>query len=915
MVNIDLNLNSYGKSIASIIVLITFLIGLIIILDEFINISIFCYKYTYLYNYGNLNSNICKNDAIEYESARYKIYSELNKYKLIKDLFNKNWINFGVYIIIFISTILVSIAFGCLFYYLFIKYNDTCTKPPTDDKDFSFLKLMMKCFCGSCHNLIPNCTVNYFMVIILLVIYPLIYIFKFLFNFDMSINSTFIIKIFHIGFFIMLLYYLLVLFTEEELTQETDENFISQKYQNMLIYSCFIITFIASNFIFDDYSNKYNDVSKISNLYNNPDDKNDTNFFDLYKQEEPTKPIEPSRPMGGTNKNEDLLLTFKYCKDNTDATCNNDLYKANANKLKDYYIKKKIYDNELKNYNYKYNIIKTNEINIPEKITVLYNMMPKLLGFENYNTIYLYILAIVIFVCYLILKMFESKNANYLYNTIFIYTFSILLILVLSNAVLTYNTYLNKFLIYEPIVNYKNDINNANNMFNIILNKEVPTTANSLISFYNYTTNKNLNLIGIGSMPSTTVQRDKSIDENIDDILNNDISLITPTKTQTIINNNTYLKEKMAVVLLSSMLNYNALNNNVNSVNDLLTANNIKNFEKIISYTISTDKNLIYYKSDENFFNDINGISTINNDIKAFFIIIQNMCIGNINNIDKVIDNLKDNYKYFIYKLENPDRKFKITDNITKQERYPNNGEFFNNFLKTTNISESELKLLDYNDSTNRSCAANIGYYKKNKFIINNIFNIYKNFLLKFRSLIIEMFNGAINCDNSDNINIDIKLKEYLKVICSNSTRTKHIKDYVFKTPNQESKINLYIKLLTNTIAKFNVLMKNYINAIIYLFDKILETPTTDSTDSLLLNTKSDIISNYNFFNDESKHNSSYLIDKPYIIKCKYSNKYNNITSKNLSRIKLNSNSVSYSFIILNIIFAIVLLEPKIINS
>ena len=547
MVNIDLNLNSYGKSIASIIVLITFLIGIIIILDEFINISIFCYRYTYLYNYGNLNTNICKNDAIEYESARYKIYTEINKYKLVKDLFNKNWINFGVYIIIFLLTVLVSIAFGCLFYYLFIKYNDTCNT--IDEDDFSLLKLMMKCFCGSCADLIPNCTVNYIMMFIFLVIYPLIYIFKFFFNFDMSINSTFVIKFFHIGFFIMLLYYLLVLFTLEEIPLQKNENFISQKYQNMLIYLCFIITFIASNYIFDDYSNKQNDVSKISNLYN-PDDKNDTNFFDIYKQEEPNKPIEPAKPTAN-NGVDDLLTSFKYCKndDKDIEKCYTKQYKDDLNKINEYYRKRKIYDNEIKVYNYKYNIIKSNKIDIPEKITVLYNMTPTLLGFDNTNIFYLYILAIVIFVCYLLLKMYQSENANYLYNTLFIYSFSILLILVLSNAILTYNTYLNKFLIYEPITNYKNDINNANNMFNIILNQKQIDSANSLITFYNNTTDRNLNLIGNGTINNSV--KPKSIDENINDILNKNI---LPAKIINQANiNHQYIKGKFAIILLSSI--------------------------------------------------------------------------------------------------------------------------------------------------------------------------------------------------------------------------------------------------------------------------------------------------------------------------------------------------------------------------
>ena len=58
------DINSVGKTIGSIIFIIIIFIGIVIILDEIFHISKFCFKYTYLYNYGKLNENICKKDAI-----------------------------------------------------------------------------------------------------------------------------------------------------------------------------------------------------------------------------------------------------------------------------------------------------------------------------------------------------------------------------------------------------------------------------------------------------------------------------------------------------------------------------------------------------------------------------------------------------------------------------------------------------------------------------------------------------------------------------------------------------------------------------------------------------------------------------------------------------------------------------------
>ena len=123
-----MDLNGDGKIIGTIIISIVFFIALIIIIDEIYNITKFTYRYTYLYNYGKINENICSINNIEYEKARFRIYNEINNYKLEKDLYNKTWINYLYYITIFILSILISIAFGYLFYNLFIKNNINCTE-------------------------------------------------------------------------------------------------------------------------------------------------------------------------------------------------------------------------------------------------------------------------------------------------------------------------------------------------------------------------------------------------------------------------------------------------------------------------------------------------------------------------------------------------------------------------------------------------------------------------------------------------------------------------------------------------------------------------------------------------------------------------------------------------------------------
>ena len=75
------------------------------------------------------------------------------------------------------------------------------------------------------------------------------------------------------------------------------------------------------------------------------------------------------------------------------------------------------------------------------------------------------------------------------------------------------------------------------------------------------------------------------------------------------------------------------------------------------------------------------------------------------------------------------------------------------------------------------------------------------------------------------------------------------------------------------------------------------------------------IINNYNLFaSDENKHtiNDFYKI----IVKLKsnfQSSKYNTMDSLTLKKLNISTNNVSWSFVILIIIFTIILLEPLII--
>ena len=119
-------LNYYANYVGSFIILLVFLVGIVIIIDEIYNVCRFCYRYTYLYNYGTLNEATCKDIKLECETARFKIYNELPRYKFDKDIFTKTWVNYSYFITIIFLSILLCISFAYLFKHLFIDNNQYC---------------------------------------------------------------------------------------------------------------------------------------------------------------------------------------------------------------------------------------------------------------------------------------------------------------------------------------------------------------------------------------------------------------------------------------------------------------------------------------------------------------------------------------------------------------------------------------------------------------------------------------------------------------------------------------------------------------------------------------------------------------------------------------------------------------------
>jgi len=847
-----MDLNSDGKTIGTIIITIIFLVGLIIIIDEIYNLTKFAYRYTYLYNYGNMNEKVCDKNKLEYESARYRIYNEINKYKLEKDIFNKTWLNYLTYIGIFILSILLSISFGYLFYYLFINNNINCNEDPNN---MSVIKQIMQCLCADCHRYIPNCFINYLMVFILMVIYPLIYILKLGIKLDFTWNAGYYTKLLHILFFIGLVYYIIVIFMEK--SDETNQ----EKYIKALIFTFYIIIFYINNYIFNKTFDEFNSITKVYNLYNNKNEEQaeaDTTFFDVYKQEEPLKPVSIDIPYSSVN-NLNLLQVFKYCKEEDfkepKTYCNTvktEGFEKDKKIMDNYYKQLENYENDMKIYKDKYNVYQNNKTNFPDVVYILYTMFPKLTGIQKREIQILFILLVILIIITYYLKSNKNKYGDYVFYTAFLYILGILSIIIITNAVLIYNTYVNKYLIYEPIHNYKNSMNNKNTIFNLIIKKD-----KSLKEFYK------------------KVSDDLTLDVNIE-------------------NTNNFNVDDL-IKKIKNNKDFDTKNPEISSDSSLFSVQ-LKLYKTLYSYTLTDDKytsqiadganNIKYnsYYTTQNYISK--GTPIIVTDYDNLKKYIKLLLVTDENAIKERIKQLKTNFKFYVF--NNIAETIKDNGLILDKNAVKKKQE-----IKEKAEVENEGKIYDYNI-----------------YLINKTFDVYQELLIDCRKIFIELFNNLmISCDYTNFINVDDKIAELDKKLLNNSKSE-------FKNDKDEPAINIYKKIIENIINKLNISLRKHIN-IIKIYIRTFETVSDASQSSKNNKAKliNKIINNYNLFaSDENKHTSNDFHKILVKLKSNFqSSKYNTMDSLTLKKLSISTNNVSWSFVILIIIFTIILLEPLII--
>jgi hypothetical protein len=279
---------------------------------------------------------------------------------------------------------------------------------------------------------------------------------------------------------------------------------------------------------------------------------------------------------------------------------------------------------------------------------------------------------------------------------------------------------------------------------------------------------------------------------------------------------------------------------------------------------------------------------------------IKKTFISDVSKIDDKLNEIKRNLKYIIY---NDDTEIDRICKLINSEAL-----FYNTFLSNINYSQEELE--DKIDNTKKTKLIN--HYKNNMAAIEEILNVYAEYILEFRKIIVDLFNSVGYCNISSVINIDQKLNDYYKKVFiknENITDDNYLA-FRFKEPAEEPYINIYKKKLLEQMKRVNNLFVIKFNTIKYLM-------VTAITAEVQTNNKKNIIgeikNNYNVFNKDNKYTYQELIKKPFKLQCNYTNKFNKFSLKDKTEQEINMNNVSWSFIILVIIFAIILLEPTII--
>jgi hypothetical protein len=504
--------------------------------------------------------------------------------------------------------------------------------------------------------------------------------------------------------YIIIFILLLLKYTYELYSNSTGET--SEKIKIIVSYFTATIVLILSGHIYKYIYKKYTDNPLLNSK------KDITIFNDIYKQSPPIKPSLPVKPS--------ILSEFSYDPKNTSAD-----YKRKKEIVDNYYSAVKTYEEDLNYYNQRYDNYKKSITDaLGEKVNIV-NIFLNITGLNNY--LHLIIIGFIIFFA-VFYYYFHKDDMIYM---CMIYMISILIIMTIINGIQYYNTYLNKYIIYEPAAHYKSDIATVNTKLNLLLD---PTNGEG---FYNYLTNtkdvsSDIDEFTINEKNINSIIRNLISNDVIDNINNDDdknqLKFISDKLTKlTIADNNNIPYEKYELYVKQS---------------STLTPSTLK--DDFIS-KIATIKRINFYR-----YPTTTLYLNYNNNIKYqitpnYLKLHQAYIYCKSYQLFKLLEKLEQlNYRY-ISKL--------------KEKYYTTLYDIQNNYFTTEYINSDTIKNINSNINTISNAPNNIP--------VNNFIAAYKTFIeTEFNTITSDNYIGAGNL-TLNNINIPSN-----KIVYDNTNNT-----------------------------------------------------------------------------------------------------------------------------------------------
>lgn len=920
---------------------IIYLISFILIFEEIFRLSYFVYKYNKSYDYGKILQKNCKKEYIERETSRFHIALNENDIFISNTENNKKLYFTLILIISILFTSIISIIFSIIIYNIYCNINfNNLNDYKIQHKIYIFIILLI-CIITIIYPILLifyklkelkyrknislfsnsgniNRFIPYILIFIVLIILKTVIIyynyqvpnFKIITE-DNNKNNIYDLIIFTIYTFIYLvvIYYItnfIILYNYYNENIEINETLNNNNDKNILIY------YLNKVFGFNEhnkYINKISSVVKIDNTLNEV----------IVPPKILPKSLKEIGDIPEINKQNILAVTNDL---GFDAATINEINIIVNTAIMDY--RNNIYTEELikktdniqeKILNFvKYIETKLQEIDSEKKflgsilaqkiiseidnliISINNNNNPEIEKINekkityNHETIFrknlsglIFILILMVFI-FAIIQFFLKKYdlSGLLQKNIKLYILIpfiiLLIILLITNSTIEYNTLINKYILINPTELYKKNLNNINGSFNILLEEE----------YYKYL-NKNF-----------------IICKNV---------------------RNSFILVILSNILYINLLNNNNINENINAISNItiptevlksgIKCNNEPDiydefkFDGCIIRDSCRSTNVFFGRNNENEPNDINNCNLVNYvNIKS---IIKNLLIfDNIDFTDGVV---------FINTNGKTSDTLLITDtlfnNTTVRKKFNINSNEWLKLKNKNNIDKNNyysyhLKLNDKNNNyyyriaddnifnqllsdiylkTNNNNIKNISDYILYEIIYNNkIYNKFKLRIEYIKTKLKKLFSNSINETNEHTFLINEE--NFNNLLITDFDNNYDIKQY----DNIIDKIiNKYIDLLIKNIYLLSILLNSDNEKIELgeLYNKMTSTPNTDRenrSDHISLKLKNKIILYINnlvkeisiFFDDinndfKLKNNNFKNVLNNYII-----NNYNNINENNI---------------------------------